>query len=306
MGDNSRILLSDYCGTWQCLGLFLGRIGFQILMSNAKRLIRPLIPAALRRQLSECLGRSIHFQGGYQTWAHAAADSAGYGAEDILQKVLASTRQVMRGEASFERDSVAFHHAEVHWPTLAALLWSAARSRGHLSVLDLGGALGSSYFQHKSFLSHLASLDWKVVEQPHFVNAGRAHVDDGNIRFFHTVEECLLEQTPGLVLLSSVLQYLEHVDDVLQQIASTQAEVLCVARTPVAQAKENQVLVQHVPASICKSSYPMWVFSESWLLDRLSRRWRLVSCSESPEGHVRPRGGAEFIFKDMLFEKVGP
>lgn len=275
-------------------------------MLGLKRIAREWLPPAGYRWLARVFGQPIRFQGGYQTWTHAAADSAGYGAEDILQKVLASTRQVMRGEAIFERDSVAFHHAEVHWPTLAALLWSAARSRGQLSVLDLGGALGSSYFQHKAFLSHLASLNWNVVEQSHFVNAGRAHVDDRNLRFFRTVEECLQEQNPGLVLLSSVLQYLEHVDDVLQQIANTQAEVLCVARTPVADAKQNQVLVQHVPASICKSSYPMWVFSESWLLDRLSMRWRLVSCSESPEGHVRPRSGAEFTFKDMLFEKVGP
>lgn len=273
-------------------------------MSIRRRLIRSLIPAGLRSQLAVWLGRAIHFSGGYSTWSEAVAASSGYEDREILNKVLLATQQVLRGEATFERDSVVFHNIEVHWPMLTALLWAASRSQGRLDVLDYGGSLGSSYFQHKGFLTHLQHLSWSVVEQEHFVKAGRAHVAAAGLRFCATVDECLGQQQPNVLLLSSVLQYIEDPEKVLRQFCATDADILCVARTPVTTAGTNQLLVQHVPASICKSSYPVWALSESWLIGQLADHWRLVTGGTSDEGSFRPRGASEFTFKDMIFERV--
>jgi putative methyltransferase (TIGR04325 family) len=39
--------------------------------------------------------------------------------------------------------------------------------------------LGSSYFQNRKFLQSLPDVRWNVVEQPHYVDAGRKYIEEG-------------------------------------------------------------------------------------------------------------------------------
>ena len=55
----------------------------------------------------------------------------------------------------YERDSVLFDTIRYSWPLLSDLLRAASEDQNHLSVLDFGGSLGSSYYQNRVFLSHL-------------------------------------------------------------------------------------------------------------------------------------------------------
>ena len=91
---------------------------------------------------------------------------------------------VKRGEAVFERDSVIFDKVQYAWPVTAGLMWVAARNGGRLSVLDFGGSLGSSYFQNREFLAYLPNVRWSVIEQAHFVKAGRKHIQDERLVFY--------------------------------------------------------------------------------------------------------------------------
>lgn len=125
----------------------------------------------------------IRFEGNYSTWEAAAAQCTGYDAAPILAKVLDATLRVKRGEAAYERDSVLFDEIEYTSPVTEALMWAAAQSGGRLDVLDFGGALGSSYFQNRAFLADLPQVRWSVVEQAHYVEAGREHIQDETLRF---------------------------------------------------------------------------------------------------------------------------
>jgi len=249
------------------------------------------------------MGLLIEYESGFANWGEAVGASSGYDKPDILGKVLAASLAVKRGEAAFERDSVLFRELEVHWPTIAALAWAAARNQGRLSVLDFGGALGSSYYQCRSFLSRLRAVQWSVVEQAHFVAAGKSQLEDGILKFHDSIEQSVQFGSPNIVLLSSVLQYVENPVQLLAQLGATEADLLLISRTPISTQATNQVLVQRVPASICLSSYPMWSISESWLKGVLHQDWVLVADGLSAEGAVRAKGGAEFVFKDMLFER---
>jgi hypothetical protein len=93
---------------------------------------------------------------------------------------------------------------------IAERLTCALAQHGHLDVLDFGGALGSLYFQHRSYFSNLEAVQWCVVEQREFVTEGLAHVADGCLRFYESIEACCKECNPAIGIASSALQYLPN------------------------------------------------------------------------------------------------
>lgn len=242
------------------------------------------------------------FEGDFATWEQARAQCTGYDEQTILTKVLEATLKVQDGVAAFERDSVLFDEIEYAWPLLAGLMSAAARAGGRLNVLDFGGALGSSYFQNRMFLQTLPEVRWNVVEQAHYVDAGRAHIEHGPLHFYRTIEQCLGQTQPNVVLLSSVLQYLKSPHEILQRLSESGATYLIIDRTPFAMGEKGRLLVQRVPARIYSASYPMWVFSHGELMNSLDARWRLVASNLSPEGVQSSRQGYEFSFRGLLLE----
>ena len=175
---------------------------------RAKTLVTEWIPPAAVRLLRRVAGRhwgGLRFEGDFGTWEDASAASTGYGDASILAKVAEATLKVKRGEAAYERDSVLFDQIQYSWPLLAGLMWAAARSRSRLSVLDFGGALGSGYHQNRRFLDGLGEVRWGVVEQPHYVAAGRALFENEQLQFFDTIDECEAKLRPNVIVLGSVL-----------------------------------------------------------------------------------------------------
>jgi len=216
-------------------------------------------------------GRGILFEGDYATWGEASTQCTGYDAEGILAKVLDATRKVKCGEAAFERDSVLFDHIEYAWPVLSGLMWVAARNGGRLNVLDFGGSLGSSYFQNRNFLQTLPEVRWNVVEQVNYVEAGRAYIQNEQLKFFRTIEECLQTNQPNVILLSGVLQYLPDPYSLLKELLAIQASAVILDRTCyLNQGKRELIKIQHVPATVYAASYPCRFFLEEKLSNFIS------------------------------------
>ncbi|MBB4478975.1 putative methyltransferase (TIGR04325 family) [Rhizobium etli] len=201
---------------------------------------------------------NIFFDGPYKDWRSAKAASDGYDAPAILAKVLDATRAVVQGRAAYERDTVVFTERSYSHPLLAWLLYVASRSDLRLGVVDVGGALGSSYFQHRSALTQLAELNWCVVEQTHFVRAGRAEFEDAGLSFSDNLDEAIDRVRPNVVLLSGVLQYLEDPDEYLEDLLSRGVKFILVDRTAAQFDVAVAPFVQHVPAWIYSASYPVW------------------------------------------------
>lgn len=206
---------------------------------------------------------SVVWDGDYATWEEALAASGGYDSENILQKVKDSTLKIKNGEAVYERDSFVFEKIHYFWPILTGLMWTAARHRGRLDVLDFGGSLGSSYFQNRKFSSGLSEVHWSIVEQPHFVACGREFIQDDCLRFYLTIEECLIERVPNVVLLSGVLPYLSDWQSLLQSILDKRISTIIVDRTPFVLEGKERITVQTVPEEIYSATYPCRFFDES-------------------------------------------
>ena len=272
-------------------------------MTTLRTLANEWLPPIIVQSIRWRCGRSTRFEGDFATWGEAAVRCTGYSAREILAKVLAATLKVKRGEAAFERDSVLFDEVEHTWPVLAGLMWAAARNGGRLNVLDFGGALGSSYFQTRPFWQALPQVRWSIVEQAHYVEVGQAQIQDERLRFYYTNAECLRENQPNVILLSSVLQYLASPTAVLAELASTGADCLIIDRTPFSNGSEGRIVIQRVPPSIYCASYPMWVLSELEIMNILGRHWHLVASNLSSEGFVESTEGVKFSFQGLLFER---
>lgn len=216
----------------------------------------------------------VWFRGNYSSWADARRDSTGYDAPTILEKVRSATLSVIAGQAACERDSVTFDRVEYSLPLLASLLYVATRSRNAVHVLDFGGSLGSSYWQNRKFLEHLESVRWSIVEQPHFVDVGKAEIANEVLHFYRSIDDCLVAGRPNLVLLSGVLQALEHPYDVFATILAQRIPFVILDRTQFFVADlSDRLTVERVHPAIYDASYPSWFFN-------LRRFHRFVEQSE--------------------------
>lgn len=239
------------------------------------------------------------YRGDYKTWARARSSSGGYDTDVILEKVVQATRAVRDGQAVWERDAVLFYEPTCHDPLLAALRKVAAEENGRLSVLDFGGALGSTWWQHREWLKDLADVRWSVVEQSAFVEAGRREFELGPLRFYQTVNECVAAERPNVVLLSSVLAYLERPHELLADVASRNIDFLIIDRNGFTQKGRDWLTVQHVSPSIYAASYPCWFFDREGLLAPMLAEWKVIA-----EWPTFDEAGAGCEFHGLMLQRT--
>lgn len=243
------------------------------------------------------------FFGDYKTWSDALKDSRGYDAPEILEKVKDSLLKVKNGEAEYERDSVTFSKIEYSWPVLAGLLWAASLNESKLSVLDFGGSLGSSYFQNKKLLSHLKEFKWNIVEQDKFVESGKKYFEDGQLKFYKSIEESLQASRSNVLLISSTIQYIEDPYSLLEEILKNKFDIIIFDRTTFIEGKDR-LTVQKVPPRIYDASYPAWFLDKNKFLEKFKKDYRLVSEFDSIGGKIQVgKNGDKDAAKNVAFEQ---
>ncbi len=268
-----------------------------------RRVIREILPPIVLRAVRSTPRTAIEFSGNYPRWADARAASTGYDTDTILARVEAATSRVASGEAACERDSLTFDTIEYSFPVLTGLLRAGIENAGDLTVLDFGGSLGSSFRQCQGYLSVLHRLEWRIVEQEHFVRRGRERFETDQLRFYSSIQAAIATGAPDVVLISSALQYLEDPYETLKQLCDTGSHYLIIDRTPFADISSDQLVVQHVPESIYPASYPCWIFSRERLAGALDAAWETLADFKSDDG-IAMAAGTRFEFGGMIMRRV--
>jgi putative methyltransferase (TIGR04325 family) len=246
---------------------------------GSKQWIADWIPPHLRRLLRGTRAdAAVRYSGNFRNWEEARRHSLGYDAPVILERVKQATLKVQRGEAAYERDSVVFEQVEHSYPLLVGLLRAAIANGGRLKVADVGGSLGSTFFQCRSILSGVASIRWCVVEQPLFANCGRDHFESEQLRFYDDLAACLSAEAPNVAVLSSVLPYVERPHSLLETIAKNVPAII-IDRTPLWSELPDRLTVQSVPASIYgfETSYPAWILNREGVLEHFAPRFKTAA-----------------------------
>jgi putative methyltransferase (TIGR04325 family) len=234
------------------------------------------LPPFLHRRVTPWLKEYGYF-GDYETWDAAVRNASGYDSNVILERVRDALLKVKSGEARGERDSVLFDHVDYSFPVIAGMLRAAMDNDRTLSVLDFGGSLGSSYFQLKQFFPPLKRLEWSVVEQAAFVACGRQHFEDGHLRFFGDLDECLAVRRPQVCLLSGVLPYVPDPFKLVADLVARGFDMVIIDRTPFRDVPTDRLVVQRVQPEIYPASYPAWLLSRTRLLSAMQPRFELLA-----------------------------
>ena len=247
-------------------------------------------------------GPDVAYVGDYASFAAARADSTGYQEGIILERTRLALHKVLRGEAAYERDSVTFDKPEYSWPLLAILLRIAAENNGRLSVLDFGGSLGSTYFQSRHFLAGLPSLEWSIVELPGHVACGQREFANGTLQFYPTLDACLAARKPNVLLLSSVLPYLEAPWAFLDSAMQRDFPWIVLDRTAFTEAPRDRLTVEVVSPRIYPASYPAWFFSRPKFLASLPPSWRIEAEFDALDRQLLD--GVELTFKGFALHRL--
>jgi putative methyltransferase (TIGR04325 family) len=272
-----------------------------------RELARDWLPPILQRLLIRHVlgGGAVRYSGDFAGYDQALAVSGRYDQRDILQRVVQSTAAVESGQAAMERDGVTFDHIEHPWPALAGLLRQAALDGGRLSVLDFGGALGSTYRQCRPLLRGLGHVRWAVVEQSHFVEAGRAQFQTDTLRFHDEPAAAIADIQPNVLLLSSVLPYLPNPWETLEELLD-QCPWPCVIvdRTAIWDLPDR-LTVQSVPASIYGSPvrYPAWIFEARSLRQALAKVGPVIEF-DSRDGQTHVQGHCVRYIGMMVYREA--
>ena len=267
------------------------------LREMIRRVAPPVVVDLARKWRGAPDSCACGLSGDFGSWDEARAASTGYESPAILQKTKTALLKVKSGQAAYERDSVLFDREEYSWPLLAGLLWSAARAGGRLKVLDVGGSLGSTYFQNRAFIDRLTDVRWSIVEQPAHVAAGKELFESEQLRFYESIEASLADTTPDVALLSGVLQYLEHPRKLLEQLQELACSAILIDRTPFWCGPADRLCVQTVPPAIYPASYPSWIFSRERFHSCLREGWRVMVTYDNPD---KLPGPVDFSYQGMI------
>lgn len=232
---------------------------------------------------------SLGFAGDYKTWIDASVHSTGYDDSKILDKVKESTLAILAGKGAYERDSVIFKDIVFSFHILA-YIEKIAITNNKVTILDFGGALGSTYLQNKNFLLSIpAAINWIVIEQPEFTKVGNdIYKEDNNITFLNSISQ--LTDMPNLILFSGVLQYIDSYKIILADALNLNAEYIIVDRTFVAE--RERICIETVPEKIYKAVYPLRIFNEKEFIAIFQNRYNL-------EYEYHSYVDEDIIFEDM-------
>jgi len=150
-------------------------------------------------------------------------------------------------------------------------------------------------------LTQPAPARWSIVEQEGFVEAGRREFEVGPLRFYSTVDACLSQGVPNVVLLSSVLPYMKEPHRLLADLEACDCRWMIIDRTGFVKGGDDWLTVQHVPPSIYQASYPCWFFNRERLLAPLAGKWTVVS-----EWQTFDAAGKDFDFRGLMLKRIVP
>ena len=188
------------------------------------KLIKLLLPEFLINLINIFFQRKIIIRDDYNSWKKALKNSTGYNSNLIFYKTKKSFEKVLAKKAKFERDTVLFYKNEPNNQLIRII--KTLYKDNKINICDFGGSLGSLYFQNIDYLDQ-NKITWNIVEQKKYVKYASSKLSIKNLNFFLTIDE-VFKKKIDLVILSSVLHYLEFPDYLLDKISKKKIENLII------------------------------------------------------------------------------
>ena len=239
----------------------------------------------------------VSFHGNFDDWDSALKKTSTYEDSVILEKVLQATRKLRDGIVLGEQDSITFSNPQINSNVLIGIL-NAFNCNKINHIVDLGGGLGTHYFQYRKYISS-QNVNWTVIELPKVVESGKSEFSNEELSFADSLSK---SENSSLVLFSCSLQYLENPYSVLDQVIEKKFSHIIFNRTPFIKKNHDRLTIQTTKEPIYNASYPAWFFCEAKLKKYfLDNGYELIDDFSNPDRVHLITG--EYYFKGLTFQK---
>lgn len=250
----------------------------------------------------------VRYLGDYDSWDSAKKECRGYGDAAIIDKVSGSIGRVLDGSAAWERDGYLFYKQKYAYQICAAILRCAVQNENQgVRILDIGGALGSTYYQNRNYLKDIKKLEYVIAEQDSFADYGRGKLENDELRFIRSTEDYTEYGSFDIVLMSGSLQYIPCDKEIIRKVRKAEPRYIILDRLLVSD--RNRICRETVPKEIYESSYPVRIYREEDVKDFWGTDYQLVEedISSVPEEACFPDGRAEsrFYVFEHTAENIG-
>jgi putative methyltransferase (TIGR04325 family) len=198
--------------------------------------------------------------GPFGSWEAAEAAASGWETPRLDELALSAGLRVRDGEAAFESNSRTYDRIVYSPAILAALIMATARYPG-LRVMDVGGGLGSNYYQNLKLVRALPSgpVIWNVIERAPLARIGAERFQTDELRFHEAFEAGRLEQ--AALLFTGSLQYLPDAFGFLET-AIHGVDVVALDQVLVSKASAHAIYVQRLDRRrFGEATLATWCFS---------------------------------------------
>lgn len=244
------------------------------------------------------------FQGLFDNWTDASLNSTGYDTEEIIDKTLQSALRVKNGQALFERDTVLFDKPDYNWPVLSILFYLSSVDNYSLNLIDFGGSLGSTYFQHLPMLKHLKKIKWNIVEQTKVADLGNKYFKNQNLAFFDDLDRCYQKAKSPVIYISGTIQYLQNPYEFINKIIKIGFEHIIFDRTTFIYSQSDKIFIQKVFPSIYRASYPIWFFNYNKFIKPFSSHYKIMAEFDSYADSSRKINNHHAYWRGIWFKKI--
>jgi putative methyltransferase (TIGR04325 family) len=239
----------------------------------------------------------VSFHGNFDDWDSALRKTSTYEDSVIFEKVLQATRKLRDGIVLGEQDSITFNNPQINSNVLIGIL-NAFNLNKINHIVDLGGGLGTHYFQYRKFISS-QNLNWTVIELPKVVEFGKSEFSNEELFFADSLTKI---ENSFLILISCSLQYLENPYLVLEQVIKKKFSNIILNRTPFTNMNHDRLTIQTTKEPIYNASYPAWFFCEAKLKKYfIDNGYELIDEYSNPDKVHLITG--EYYFKGLTFQK---
>ena len=218
---------------------------------------------------------NFFFTGPFDNWEDALKNSEGYENKKIIEKLFKSAMKVKNKKFAYERDTVLFSKPSYDWLILHNIL-KHCNNHKNLNLIDFGGSLGSTYFQHKFFFVLFKSIKWNIVEQKKISSIGKKFFKNKNLNFYDDLRVAMKENAPKFILLNNVLQYIENPLHIINLLSRYKGITIIIDKIIFTKQDKDIIIVQKTPKRIYEASYPLRIFSKSIFLKKIKKHFKIV------------------------------
>jgi len=215
------------------------------------------------------------FKGPFDTWKDAVINSEGYDSYKIIDKLFISAMKVKNKKFAYERDTVLFSQPSYDWMILYNILKRTNNDR-NLNLIDFGGSLGSTYFQHKLFLKLFRFVKWNIVEQKKITDIGKKFFKSKHLKFHNNLETAMKKNKSKFIILNNVLQYIENPTQIIDILSKYKGVTIIIDKIIFTKKNKDIIIVQKTPKRIYDASYPLRIFSKSNFLKKLRKHFKII------------------------------